>query len=330
MKLVPALFLLLPLCIGRLSAQDLHFTQFYLHPLHQNPAQTGSFQGDWRVSGIYRSQWRSVPVSYQTFGAAADIKMLRSDKNMLALGVQLQHDQAGDAALRWAQFGLTASATHALGERQAISAGFGVSAVQRSFDISGLRFKNQWDGDLFNPDLSSKENFNQNSGFAPSMSAGVNWRLDLDDDSRNTVYAGLGAFHLNGPAVNFRDDATFKLPLRMALSLGASLPAGESFDVVAFALGQQMSTAREILIGLGARYWLDEAYVQFSTGYRSADALTPALQIGLGSWTVGLSYDINISNFDVATQNRGGFELGVVYQSQPVPPVKTLKVCPIF
>lgn len=249
---------------------------------------------------------------------------------MPALGVQLQHDQAGDAALRWAQFGLTASATHAMGERQALSAGFGVSAVQRSFDISGLRFKNQWDGDIFNPGLPSKENFNQNSGFAPSLAAGLNWRLDLDDDGRNTVYAGLGAFHLNRPTINFRDDAEQRLPVRMALSLGASMPAGESFDVVAFALGQQMSTAWEILFGLGARYWLDEAYLQISSGYRSGDALTPALQIGLGGWTVGLSYDINISKFDVATQNRGGFELGVVYQAQPVPPIKTLKVCPIF
>lgn len=330
MKLATSLFLFLAVSAARLSAQDLHFSQFYLNPLHQNPAQTGSFRGDWRASGIYRSQWRSVPVSYQTFGAAADIKLLRGDKNMLAVGVQLQHDQAGDAALRWAQFGLTASATHALGERQAVSAGFGFSAVQRSFDISGLRFKNQWDGDLFNQDLSSKETFNQNSGFSPSLAAGINWRLDLDDDGRNTIYAGLGAFHLNRPAINFRDDAEYRLPMRMALSLGASMPAGENFDVVGFALGQQMSTAREILFGLGARYWLEEAYVQISGGFRNGDALIPALQIGLGGWTVGLSYDINISEFDIATQNRGGFELGVVYQAQPVPPVKTLKVCPIF
>ena len=330
MKLITCLFIVFVGCIGRLAAQDVHFSQFYLHPLHQNPAQTGSFRGDWRAAGIFRSQWRSVPVGYQTFGAAADLKLLRSDRNTVSVGIQLQHDQAGDAVLRWAQLGLSAAVAHALTDRQTLSAGFGFSAVQRSVDISGLRFKNQWDGDLFNPNLSSKENFNQNSGFAPSLAGGINWRLELDDEGRNALYAGLGAFHLNRPKVNFRDDADYRLPVRAALSLGASLPAGEKFDVLAFALGQQMRTAREIVAGLGARYWLDEAYVQFSGGYRAGDALIPAIQIGLGGWTVGLSYDVNISNFDIATQNRGGFELGVVYQAQPVPPVKNLKVCPLF
>jgi type IX secretion system PorP/SprF family membrane protein len=330
MKFITCLFLFVVGCSLRLAAQDVHFSQFHLHPLHQNPAQTGIFRGDWRVAGILRSQWRSVPVSYQTFGAAADLKLLRSDRNTLSVGLQLQHDQAGDAALRWAQLGLTAAVAHALTERQTLSAGFGLSTVQRSVDISGLRFKNQWDGDLFNPNLATKENFNQNSGFAPSLSGGLHWRLELDDDGRNALYAGLGAFHLNRPKVNFRDDADYRLPVRAALSIGASLPAGENFDVLAFALGQQMYAAREIVAGVGARYWLEEAYVQFSGGYRAGDALIPAFQIGLGGWTVGLSYDVNVSNFDIATQNRGGFELGVVYQAQPVPPVKNLKVCPLF
>ena len=32
----------------------------------------------------------------------------------------------------------------------------------------------------------------------------------------------------------------------------------------------------------------------------------------------------------VATGNRGGFEIAVVYKSVSVPPVKKFKVCPIF
>ncbi|MBK8556789.1 MAG: type IX secretion system membrane protein PorP/SprF [Lewinellaceae bacterium] len=52
-----------------LQAQDLHYSQPQINPLHFNPAQTGVFRGDWRVSGLYRSQWESVPVPYRSLAA---------------------------------------------------------------------------------------------------------------------------------------------------------------------------------------------------------------------------------------------------------------------
>jgi hypothetical protein len=60
------------------------------------------------------------------------------------------------------------------------------------------------------------------------------------------------------------------------------------------------------------------------------DALIPAVQYEYGDWTIGLSYDWNISDFDVATRGRGGFELAVLYRPLPVPPVKKFKSCPVF
>ena len=105
--------------------QDLHFSQFYLHPITLNPATTGVFEGDLRFSGLYRSQWASVPVSYQSFAAAADWKAVRRNTNLLSVGFAMQHDRAGDAGLTWTQAGVTAAVTQALGENQAIGVGFG-------------------------------------------------------------------------------------------------------------------------------------------------------------------------------------------------------------
>jgi hypothetical protein len=51
--------LLLAAAMGKTSqAQiDPHFSQYYIQPMTMNPAFTGAFDGDYRVSGIWRSQY---------------------------------------------------------------------------------------------------------------------------------------------------------------------------------------------------------------------------------------------------------------------------------
>lgn len=312
------------------SAQDLHFSQFYHNPTQLSPALTGIFRGDLRAAALYRSQWKSVPVPYQTFSGAVDWKLLRRDANLLSIGFQLQHDRAGDAALTWTQVGATASVAHALGEQHALSAGLGLSLAQRAFDISKLKFKNQWGGDVFDPTLPTGESFDKNSGFAPLLSAGLNWHWE-PAESRTRFDAGVGAFHLNRPNINFRDDADQALPMRFALLLNGALQLNELTDVVAFGTAQRMGKARETLLGGGLRRMLSpDVAVQFSLATRFGDAVIPAFQVEWLNWTAGLSYDWNTSDFDIATGGRGGFEIAVVYRSSPVPPVKAFKSCPIF
>lgn len=318
------------LIMNGLYAQDLHYSQFYHNPLHLNPALTGIFRGDLRAAASYRSQWKSVPVSYQTFSGTVDWKTLKRDANLLSVGFQLQHDGAGDAALKWTQVGAVAAVAHALGEQQALSAGIGLALAQRSFDISKLTFKNQWGGDQFDAALPTGENFDKNSGFAPTLSAGLNWHYE-PAESRSRFDAGFGMFHLNQPKINFRDDSDQRLPMRLTLMLNGALQIGEFTDLVAFGAGQQMNKAREMLLGGGLRRVLSEdVAVQFTLASRIGDAIIPAFQVEWLNWTAGFSYDLNISDFDTATNGRGGFEIAVVYRSLPVPPVKAFKACPIF
>ena len=57
------------------TAQDIHFTQFTYTPLNTNPAQTGLFDGDYRVGGNYRTQWWEVPgLPYTTFSCFGDMR----------------------------------------------------------------------------------------------------------------------------------------------------------------------------------------------------------------------------------------------------------------
>lgn len=317
-----------------MNAQDLHFSQFYHNPQHLNPALTGMFEGEFRAAVLYRSQWSSVPVNYQTVAGAVDGKLLRRRSDLLSVGLMLEHDRAGDAALTWTQVGASAAVAHSLGADQALAAGFGLAVVQRTFDISGLSFKNQWNGEQHLPYLPSGESFNRTSGMAPTLSAGLNW-LWHPDGRRPRVSAGIAAFHLNRPAISFHDEGDLRLPVRWTLQAQTSWPVGERLDVVGFALAGAMGTAREVVAGGGLHIpWTTGAGVpaawQFTVATRLRDAWIPAVQLDYQNWTVGISYDWNISGFDVATNGRGGPEIAVIYRPRPVPPVKTSKACPIF
>ena len=322
------------LALAPARAQDLHFSQFYHHPLQLNPAATGIFSGDWRVAGLYRSQWASVPVDYRTFAAAFDTKLLRRGSSLVSGGLQLARDQAGDAGLAWTQAGLTASVAQALGKNQAIVIGAGLAFAQRSFDIEKLKFKNQWTGEIYDSSLSTGESFGPSSGVIPTLSAGLLWHYG-PADRRSRLDVGFGAAHLNRPVVSFRDDARATLPMRFSLLLNGAWQLNEHLDLVGFGSAQQLGQAREVVVGAGLRRLLtsgpgNTTAVQFSLAARPGDAFIPAIQLERNNWTVGLSYDWNSSDFQAATRHRGGFEIAAVYRHVPVPPAKVFKSCPIF
>jgi hypothetical protein len=70
--LLPAALLLL-LQSNSLLGQDQHFTQYYASPLTLNPALAGAFSGTYRMSLIYRDQWRNALTQpFATYSAAID------------------------------------------------------------------------------------------------------------------------------------------------------------------------------------------------------------------------------------------------------------------
>ena len=88
---------LLPLLVlvaaGPITAQvDPHFSQYYVYPSWLNPALTGIFDGQYRVSGVYRSQWGSITTPFTTYGATGEIT---TEKN-INVGVSILKQTAGD------------------------------------------------------------------------------------------------------------------------------------------------------------------------------------------------------------------------------------------
>lgn len=313
--------------------QDLHYSQFYLNPLHLTPAATGIFKGNIRATALYRSQWKNVPVAYETFSGAIEWKAMERQHNNFSFGLLLQNDHAGDAGLSWLQVGTTLGVAHALNENHAISLGFGLAFAQRSFNINGLKFKNQWGGDSFNANLPTGESFNRSTSLVPTISTGIQWHY-AQSDRRSQIDLGAGLGHLNKPLVSLGDfDET--LPRRISFFTNVIWQIESRHDLIFFSEWQQMTRAREWLYGAGIRRILttglaNETAVQLTLAHRLKDAIIPAIQVERNNWTLGISYDCNISKFETATRGRGGIEIAVVWRQIPVPVLQTVKSCPVF
>lgn len=321
-------------CVAPIAAQDLHYSQFYLNPTHLSPAATGVFQGKWRVGGIYRAQWQSVPVAYETYGVAADWKAIERGKSLISFGLMLQKDQAGDGNLSWTQGGLNLGLAHTLGKSSTISIGFGANAVQRTLDITRLKFKNQWANDFFDPNLPSKEPFTRSSGMAPSLSAGLLWHY-APASSRSRGTLGIGAFHLNKPLVSLGGIAAIPLPVRLSAFGEGIYQLRDKADLVVFAAAQSMKSAREIVLGGGLRQILSSGVanntsVRATLATRFGDAVIPAVQFERNNWLVGISYDWNTSKFNEASSGKGGIEIAVIWRVVPITVTKTDNCCPVF
>lgn len=82
---------------GLVSAQDIHFSQFYMSPLNLNPALTGVMNCNMRVVGNYRNQYASILKSnaFNTYSVSYDQKIPVGRYDYFGVGGTLWGDKAG-------------------------------------------------------------------------------------------------------------------------------------------------------------------------------------------------------------------------------------------
>lgn len=320
------------------SAQDIHYSQFYNSPLNINPGLTGIFNGDIRFLGNYRSQWYTDNLGrYMTFTAAADKKFYPKDRskgNFWSGGLLFNYDLAGDSKLSVGHLGVSGSYTWQFSTNNFLSLGGLAGVSQRRFKLEDLMWDNQWDGFKRDPDRPSGENFESTSNFFVDLSAGLNYRWQKSPRTKFDI--GLGAFHLNQPDQSFIEDAVKdQLPIRLSTYAITSWRLARLFDLLVHANAQFQGPYDEVVIGAFGKVYLNqrkgaELALSLGAGYRFGDAVIPKIAVDYGPWHGEFSFDINISDFDVATRGRGGPEFTLIYIITKVQPLGAFKNCPLY
>ena len=319
-------------------AQDIHWSQFEYAPLNLNAAHTGLFNGDYRLVGNYRSQWFDVPVAYRTISLTFDAHILpyKLENDIWGLGLTFNHDQAGDGQLAALNVLMSTAYTKRITKNFFIGAGVQLGFNNRRYHLEKLTFNDQFNGDVYDPNLAS---FDQTKFAGKTnisyfdINAGLNFRYQAS--RRMWVNLGGGVFHLTQPNMSFLGVEGVLLPIRWNIMANASISVAERIDIMPTFIFQRQLEYQEIVYGSSMRYHFNlnpgrETSAEIGVMHRWDDAVIIRLGFAYQSWHVGLSYDINVSGFQVATQSNGGYELSVVYIWSKVPGLGTTKTCPIF
>lgn len=319
------------------KTQDLHYSQFYNAPLVINPALTGIFKGDKRVSISFRDQWRSIPVPWTTFTIGYDQKVYlnKRDDLFLGLGGFFNYDRQGDSNLNLGNINLSGSITKLLTKQHIITGGLTLGYANKGFNTSALSWDSQWNGVTWDSNLGSGENFSLTRIGYIETALGFNYRYQKS--SRTKMDLGVGAWHLTTPKDQFYNRAvSSNLPMRFSIYGIGSVELAEKLDLQVDVLVQDQATYTEILFGGYLNVYLDkdrgqEKNLHLGVGWRTSKALYPKIALEWQQrYFVALSYDIDFSEFNQHTNYRGGPEVHFNYLITDVKPLKPFKVCPIY
>ncbi len=316
-----ALTILLSTFGALIFAQDIHFSQFYLSPLTLNPAQTGNFAGDWRLSSNFRTQWRAIDVPFNTFSAGYERSIgLKTSK--VGAGLLVLQDQSGTAKIVSNRI-LLSSAIHHKVDKNEFHLGIQGGIILKSFDISALTFPDQFDGTsgTFNNDLPNNElNYNQKLNYF-DLNVGAGWDYKT---TRAKYTVGFALFHLGQPNESFFNTKQ-KLSVRKVYNLGITWQLGDRFELSPKLFIMSQRAAAEYLVGTNCAYKLgnnklnaQSLYIggQTRTGInRTTDALMAIVGLTFERLDLGLSYDFNVSKLSKATNLRGAMEIALIFWS---------------
>lgn len=313
-------------------AQDIHFSQFYMAPLNQNPALAGATYG-MAAELNYKTQWKSFGAPYKTVNASYDMGFQKKKraKSFFAAGINFFSDKAGDSKMGISQVNITAAGHVYTNRYSKLGGGIQIGYAQKSVDYAALQWGNQFDGMYYNASLSSKEMVTgAASASYVDVGAGVVWTYDNNAGFKRVVdnndfKATLGAsvYHISQPRYSF-NNSTEKLFAKFVLhgNFLLSVPYTSIGFVPGFIVYKQ-GPATEIYAGSLVRYVLKQksrytgykntSAIAAGAYYRAKDAAVISILLEQANYSIGMSYDINVSRLRVASVGRGGFELSLRY-----------------
>lgn len=321
--------LLLAICactitgVQGLFAQDIHLSQFPETPILRNPALIGIFNGDIRVQAVYRNQWNSVTIPYQTGALSAELKFpVGRGEDFLTTGLQFTYDRAGTARLQAVQVLPAINYHKSLSQTRNmfLSLGFMGGMVQRQFDPSHLTFNNQYTNGRFDPSAPTGEEGRLAIRGYTYLDAGVGMSFNSTIGEDINYFIGAALFHFTRPRVSFYKDESIQLDPKISLNAGITVPLSERVKVIGQYNQLHQGSYNEFIGGALVGYALLDRGLESSHGIyggvfvRWNDAVIPNFRLDMGAYEIGLSYDANISRLKTASQSFGGFEISLVFK----------------
>ncbi|MEO5906072.1 MAG: PorP/SprF family type IX secretion system membrane protein [Saprospiraceae bacterium] len=323
--------------IHLVNSQDIHFTLHHMTPLAFNPANTGSFYGSFRLSGLYRDQYRSVAgngaFSTPTFSVDAPVIKGFKEKDWVGVGLFFYSDRSGTIGLTQQTFKVSAAYHLALNKNgtRVFSFAYQTGPVQR--------FVKNRDGAIFEDELIANSGANTSADYGLLMDKDKKGYLDhvgglkfsskynkTDEFSFGLAAARFGTpdWSILGPSMDTTVgvSGTYEVDPRVYAHAGMSTLMSDKVRFLPSITYQKIlnSAANTLVVQGHIDYLYNEAkqtVLKAGIGYRSGQGIGDAIQLMAGAEIKGinfmLGYDINVSRLSVASNASGGFELSAQY-----------------
>ncbi len=312
------------------SAQvDPHFSLYYVYPSWLNPALTGAFDGQVRVSGIYRNQWGNISTPFSTPGISVEFA---TNKNV-NFGVSALKQQAGNGGYTYTtaygNFAYT-GVRWGLNETKRMVFGIQAGMMQRRFDRSKLTFGDQWNPITgYNPGSASADVLTRNNDMSFDAGAGVMY-YDAQPGKRSNLFVGASVSHLTQPEDKFSASGDAKFPMRYTAHGGIRFNISDNFSLTPNMLYLKQGSAQEKMAGAYGQLKVNsETDVMIGANYRFDDAVSPFFGFNYKNMVIAASYDINISDLGKMANGSNGFEITFAFISRKSTKTPEIEfVCP--
>ena len=321
-----------------LVSQDAHFSQFYASPLTLNPAIAGTYNGTYRISTIYRDQWRgALDNSLRTFAASGDVKFnlnfgQNSMPDVVGIGITFFGDRVPTFDFNTNQIMLTGAYHKALDRRtkQYIGIGLQGGILQRGINYEDLSFQDQFNS-IDGYTLPTGENLPPNNRAFADLGLGLYYTIS--PTKKSNFHVGLGYFHLTKPNIsyyNIPDIINPNVIKNDTLNAKWSFHTGASFEVVdRMFLQPRLNTLiqgphTELNLGATFRYKISKTeakylllgpYIRGVKNYNNIgiESFIGMAGFEMNNFIIGISYDQNLKNLVSDRRSLSSFELSIIY-----------------
>nr|WP_320117174.1 PorP/SprF family type IX secretion system membrane protein [uncultured Marinifilum sp.] len=304
--------------INQISAQRVHSSQFYSIPLLLNPALTGNSDYNLRGGMNYRNQWNSVTTPFVSQSVFVDGKLSTQllSSSWIGVGGMIFNDKAGDGGLKTTQVMFSSSLNKSLnaGNTLFIHAGLGLELINKSVDFNKLTFGEQWENGIFDPTKNNNEDYTSQSLFYMDFSGGI---LVTYFRGKTKYFAGSAISHINQPEESFygERETINNLKRKFAIHGGFESRVSSRMYIKPEIMHTIEKGASEWIAGVNGMSLFGEkgTILHYGLWYRFTQDIIPVFGYEKKRLKVLLSYDINVSDLQTASSNRGGLEISLTY-----------------
>jgi type IX secretion system PorP/SprF family membrane protein len=317
------------LFLGNISfAQDPSFSQFYAGSTYLNPAITALRSGI-TVNSAYRNQWFGIQKTkgFETYTASVEAEV----PFLFGMGLSVLSDKEGHADYKTTAARLSFSKAVPLSSKMNLHAGMSTGYMERSIDWSKLVFSDQLDPTM-GLVQNSKFAYDNTKIITADFSGGLALRWDWGIRARKTTYdshhmLGFSIHHPFKQSESLQHYDSTDVPTRFTIHYGAEINTNIKFNnqknQITWSPNIKYDRQQSLdILTAGTYLIMQPAFVgafyqnqlnPVKTGKNTATVIfVMGTNMAIGkesTMQLGLSYDMHLSGFDIASNRSGTIEM---------------------